>query len=433
MSLVCEGRFGVLRTVTVYAATMVIPLLVFNHFLDERANRPSEHPLADSLPIKTAYYQAHAAEFDLVLLGDSRTYINLQPHEIDARLGTRSVNLGMWGHYFATQHGQLCDIIGRIPKNATVLWSIGHRNFQPVDESVWRDLFPPAQITPFNPDGRWFIDRYPVGIQNAPWLLWWGYPWHAVKRNIVRFGPLGELLETTRDWRYTLNRRRNNPVASFSLIAAAEAAPRRLEAPEAVVPSFSVPASTPCTEPTEDELLALRRRYIDDRYVASVETARSDDKITSLIVYTTQGSYYRIEVDPEFFRHKQRELAELIRRDRKPDAEIVEAYAPSPPFWRNFLAILDLFQAHGIHLVVNEVDEAPFIYEAWGGREELRRFMAERVAPEVRARGIPYLCVDVDRLSDAEYFDMDHFNSAGTAIYAEMLAEALRPYLSGGR
>lgn len=423
-----QRRLGVRGAIAVYAVAMVLPLAVANKVMERRVEKAMQHPMAgENLPAKMRYYQAHTGDYDLVLIGDSRTYINLQPWVIDAALGTHTANLGMWGHYFATQYSQLSDIVDHFPKNATLLWSIGHRNFQPVDELVWKDFNPPAQRTPFNTEGRWFIDRYPVHIENAPNLLWWGYPWHAVKRNLIRFGPFGELLEKTRDWRYTMNRRRNNPVAVISLGGESRVAAAAPPTP----PVTTVPAApAPPPELSEDALLEIQRRWIPDEEAGDRLIMRDDGHVTSIVVYTRQGSYYRIETDPAYFRAKQRELAESIQKERKPAAEITSPYAPSPPFWKNFLAILDLLKTHGIHVVVNELEEAPFIYAAWGGESEMRKFLDEQVVPAVRARGFPYIRADFSAIRDEHYFDMDHFNSEGVRAYTPLLAEALRPYLA---
>ena len=408
-----SGSIG--RMVLLYGLSFLLPLLLFNLWLVHRSLRPSACPLADSLPIKTRYYARNAANFDLVFLGDSRTYCNIQPHLLDPLLDTHGANLGMWGHYFATQYGQLQDIVAHIPKETTVVWSIGHRNFEPVNQYLWWDVFPPAQKDPFPEDGAWWLDKYPIGIENAPLYLWWGYPWHSVKRNCTRFGPLGEVFETASAYFFTFTRRRNNPV--FVLEGFPAAAAGVLEShPDAAVVS---------------DTTQLKRRLESASFSARVLPLGEGDSPTSLVVYTTQGSYCRYELEPAYFRKGQQQLAEKMRAGRKAVIGL-EQYAPSPPLWRNFLAMLDCFEQHGVHLVVNEMEEAPFLYEAWGGREVLRRFMREQVRTEVERRDIPYVRVDFDQLQDADYFDWDHLNANGLSRFTPMLADVLRPYLQDG-
>jgi len=418
MTDVASRRRALWRGMLVYALCILIPLLALNAFLDRRQMRPSEFPLADSLRVKTQYYREHPKDFDLLLFGDSRTYCNMQPHLLDPLLGTRSVNLGTWGHYFATQLGQLEAIADAIPEGTTVLWSIGHRNFQPVDRLLWWDVFPAVQQEPFPADGAWWLDKYPIGLKNAPRFLWWGYPWHAVKRNVMRYCPLGAVFQQAQTYRFTWNRRRENPVAAldFFVTAQAETAP--------TPPPETPPAPGPHAATVPAELERLR---------ANPDTARAgvmseEGHPTSVAVYTRQGSYYRVELDRAFFRGRQQDLIEAIEAGRRPGAEAA-VFEPSPPLWRNFLAILDCFQAHGLRVVVNEMEEAPFIYEAWGGRGVLRQFMRERVEPVVRERGIPYVRVDFDTLRDQDYFDFDHLNQVGLVRFTPMLADALRLHM----
>jgi hypothetical protein len=47
---------------------------------------------------KLHYYQDHAHEYDVVFIGDSRTYCDIQPDLFDAYRGTRSVNLSRFAH-----------------------------------------------------------------------------------------------------------------------------------------------------------------------------------------------------------------------------------------------------------------------------------------------------------------------------------------------
>jgi hypothetical protein len=85
-----------------------------------------------------------------------------------------------------------------------------------------------------------------------------------------------------------------------------------------------------------------------------------------------------------------------------------------------------------VRLVVNEVEEAPYVYITPERRDDLRRFMREQVRREVNARGFPYVRVDFDQLSDADYFDFNHLNQDGIRKYSRLLAERLQPVLGRG-
>jgi hypothetical protein len=416
------GKKHAFSAAALYGLLILGPLLAINAALDYRNTRPSDFPLADDLRVKTRHYRDHAAGYNLIFLGDSRTYCNIHPFRIDPLLGTSSANLGMWGHYFATQYGQVRDIADALPPDTVVVWSVGHRNFQPVGDHLWAQIFPAAQKKAFSREnGRWWVDRYPVGWTAAPRLFGWGYPAGAVWNNLSRFGPAGALLAEAGKTRQYLYRQRNNPIAVFSLPPLARALETGRSADSTIAGERGIAQLTTAQEKV------LEASPLTASDIARVEVMRRGDLDTSLVVQTARGSYYRIELEPEFFREEQRKLARRIaemRTEPPPDAR----FTPALPLWRNFIGLLDFFRAHNVRLVLNVVEEAPWVYEAWGGRQELRRFMEETVRPEVEGRGFGWVCVDYDRFSNRDYFDFDHFNSAGAEKYTLMLADTLRPW-----
>ncbi len=106
-----------------------------------------------------------------------------------------------------------------------------------------------------------------------------------------------------------------------------------------------------------------------------------------------------------------------------PDAEAArwQVPAPDPAYWRMFEEMLDLFQSHGVRVIVNEMEEAPFIYRNQLLREKWRAFMRDVVSRRVREAGFPYVHVDFDRLTDDDYFDYNHLNSRGIAKFATLI------------
>ena len=269
----------------------------------------------------------------------------------------RTVNLATWGHYFATQYAQLEDII---PPDTTLLWSIGHRNFQPFGEALWSQVYPPAQREPFAHGDDWWLEKYPISATNAPTYLAWGYPWYPVKQNILRFGPLGETIEKAKALRFTYNRRKNNPVASIELF----------DRPPPPQPVANIPPPTPAppqnvTPPhtVESAIATIPEGLLDTADIATTQLLYAECRASSLLVHTCQGSYYRIELAPQFFRERQHALAEDIQRRKTPVVGQPE-FIPSPTLWHNFVAILDFLGEHKIKVVVHELEEAPYIYEA---------------------------------------------------------------------
>jgi len=130
----------------------------------------------------------------------------------------------------------------------------------------------------------------------------------------------------------------------------------------------------------------------------------------------------RIELDPSYFRAKQRELW-LARKVDDGEPEFCDE-----EIWKTFVAIVDLFQEHKVRLVVCELEYAPFAYPSVAERSRCRGFM-NQVRSYLENRGIAYIRVDWDRFTDADYFDSIHFNSNGVERFMLLVVEQLRPLL----
>lgn len=359
-------RRVILAYLACFALAYLVPGLVVRRFL---------HANPDALTSRVAFFQAHAGEYDLVFVGDSRTYCDLSPEQLDARLGTHSVNVSTWANWFFSQYPALEDVLPHVRKDAVVVWSIGHQNFDLLHDPM----------------------NYPIGARNVPRYLGWGYGVPKVAEHFIGMLP-GLDVYANRD-------------AIRAKIDGALAAPLYSNAPGPVGPPRNAEAAA-----------ALRARYAADPHVISIETLQDGDVVTSIGVRRDRGHYERIELDHAYFRGKQRELL----ADLKP---LPGRYQADPARWNNFVAILDLFERHGVRLIVNEVEEAPYNYSVGDDKRLLREFMRTRVRAEVERRGIPYLRADWDQLTDADYFDWNHLNSDGVAKYTALLAPLLQDAL----
>jgi hypothetical protein len=352
---------------------------------------PSVRPASvGSLPERLAWYRERAADYNVVFIGDSRTYCAMHGELIDPLLKTSSFNLSSFANWFPTQLPLVQDLAPLIPKNTTVVWSIGWQNFGP---STGIQLV------------------YPIGLANALRYLAWGVPSTGMADNVFYYNPALYFLTTRhlarRDFLDFLSR----PLDSrqVSAIGRAEAAP--------LMPFLSA------AEPTNGESSA---RELADKYrhlpgVNSVVIDRDGDKAISLTIYFQRGSYYRIELDHDFFRRKQKEYG-ASTSGNLPTA--------AAPFWRIFAETLAIFKAHGVNLVVNEMDEAPFTYaHGLEQRRSFHEYMRDVVGGRVREAGFPYVSVDFEQLSDTDYFDFNHLNSRGAQKFIPMLADQLRPYV----
>jgi len=332
---------------------------------------------AGTLTQKMSFFAHHAADYDLVFVGDSRTYCAMHPDLIDPRLGTHSINLARWANWFPTQYPQFQDLMPLLEDGTVVVWSIGRQNFRPIGERLHT--------------------AYPVGLANVPYYLGLGFPPGSLTDNLLFNNPTTTLVGWLPQLRSSLDARLDRDVWRD----------RPDDAP---------------ARPT-----AASIRSLLDKVEAQAETARwelrVDDGITtSLAVQKKNGAYERFEIDHEYFRRKQRENAVEVAARVADEAP----FEPAPEYWRLFLAMLDLFEQHGVRLVVNELEEAPYVYLTDARRWQERRFMHDRVAPEVRRRGFDYIRVDFDRLTDEDYFDYNHLNSRGIEAYTELIVHELR-------
>src|ERR1044071_8369711 len=78
-----------------------------------------------SLESKLAWYELHANEIDVIYIGDSRAYCGIHADLLDPLLGTHSLNMASFANWLPTQLALVRDLVPKIPKGTTVVWSIG--------------------------------------------------------------------------------------------------------------------------------------------------------------------------------------------------------------------------------------------------------------------------------------------------------------------
>ena len=264
-----------------------------------------------------------------------------------------------------------------------MVWSIGHQNFKPTNEKVHT--------------------TYPIGLRNVPFFVQAGFSLRSLSDNLVFFNPGTTLLGWLPEIRDTVDGRLETAVWR----------------PEPQRHASRLPAAM-------HSLVESRR---DSPETALVELLRNQKGLTSIAVHKLNGAYERVEIDSAFFRDKQREHA-LERRGSGHEENYDELVAAHPEYWELFETMLDMFREADVSLIVNEFEEAPYVYLTEARREAARMFMRERVAAAVRQRGYPYVRIDFDRLDDSDYFDYNHLNSAGVRKYSELLVEQLRPLVA---
>ena len=382
-----------------YAICWLVSLVALTALVSLRvAHTPAPNLLSGSLEDKLSYYSLHKSDFDLILLGDSLTYTGLHPEFLDPELGTRSINMAIFAHWLATQYPYIEDLIPQIPRGTRVLWSVHLYDFKD-DLSVQH--------------------IYPVGVINAVRYWSWGAHNPGLADNVLYYNPLTRFFFERDELRSRLVARGQTPESVPRFFPSALAAPEFPAAP-AVGRAIESFADTP-------ELRGKLNAYYTRRaMVLGVAPVSDRGHVNSVVLYLRGGGYYRIELTPEYFREKQREMAKSVWR---PDDKTAEIYTPPPlgmVSLKMFEAGLAAFRKAGIPVTVNAMEEAPWTLPNKIVRQKLRRLVDETLQPIVRRYGDDYIHADYSSIVDADYFDYNHFNSNGIAKYTPLLVTALK-------
>lgn len=397
-----EGTTGskLPRLTRTYAVWWLLSLLAITTLISWRAeHKPFSSLLAGPLEDKLAYYHEHKSEFDLILLGDSLTYTGLHPEFIDPGLGTHSINMAAFAHWFATQYPFVQDLIPEIPHGTRVLWSVHLYDFED------RILVP---------------RQYSVGLRNA--LLYWSWGAHnpGLVDNLLYYNPFTRFFFERDELRSRLIARGDNPISMPRLI------PRAFAEPEIpAIPVFTGVEQRPLRSTAE-----LRARLVDYYrrlpFVLGAAPISDRDQINSVVLYLKGGGYYRIELTPDYFRGKQQEMA---KTEGRLDDKATEKFTPpplGPVSLKMFEATLEAFRQAGIPVTINAMEEAPFTFPNEIVRRKYRELVDRTVEPIVRHFGDDYVHADYSSVVNADYFDYNHFNSTGIAKYTPLLIRELR-------
>lgn len=419
------------RLARAYAMWWLASLFAITTIISLTTTHPSVarligYPFYDvSMADKLAYYRQHKTEFDLILLGDSLTYTGLHPEFVDPALGTRSINMAHFANWLATQYPLIQDIVPVIPHGTRVLWSV--------------------HLYDFNDAGLSIQHVYPVGVLNAFRYWAWNAPNPGLVDNVLYYNPLTSFFVKTDELRERVMQRGAKPVTLPGIAARALANPTASAQAESSQlrhdPFFDNSPATEATFPAAPQFIslqnhtlreseALKDRLIEyySRFpsVAAVSPVSDRGQINSVILYLKRGGYYRIELVPEYFREKQREMAQS---QWHLDDQAAENYTPpplGPVSLKMFEAGLAAFRNAGVPVTVNAMEEAPFTFPNEIVRKKYRRLVDQTLQPIVRRYGDDYIHADYNSITDSDYFDYNHFNSSGIAKYTPLLVNALR-------
>ena len=401
-----KKRLSVRSVLTYYLAVVLIVLFASNFI--RRPNRfPDKITMAGFLGEKAEALKKDSSNFDLVFLGDSKTYCGFHPSEIDKNLGTRSANLSHWQSGLAVQYAALQDILPHLSKNTTVVYSIGHINFVPEEASV--------KIV------------YPIWPSTLINLMRMGFSWSELAKNVL----------------WSASRYTNAAyIPGFVVYAHRQSILTRIAS------FLELPPSTPANIPegfTTFELHSIpvpklpKGFYSDSDKQSSIEAAKKieaalahdtralfvdrivkDGIATSIGVRGSRGGYWHIIIRSDYFERIKKLRVEKITRPIPESSKYVA---------ERYLVLLDeiisLFQKHGVRLVINELNESPMSYKFEQDKVYLESVM-KTVRKMVESRGVPYIRVNPELLSDTDYFDHNHFTRKGAQKYGALFAQEYR-------
>lgn len=414
------------RLARAYAMWWAVSLLAFTAALSFIAtHKPVPTLTAGPVASKLAYYQEHKSEFDLILLGDSLTYTGLHPEFIDPELGTHSVNMAAFAHWFATQYPFIQDLIPEIPRGTRVLWSV--------------------HLYDFNDAALTVQHVYPVGLVDAIRYWSWDAPNPGLLDNVLYYNPLTRFFMQRDELRERLILRGERPLERSDMGESAVTQAKSVGGEELIHPDGRAltdgPAIVKAEFPATPEFVSMQKRPLTDTaelrnrlneyytglpFVAAASPVSDNGQINSVVLALKGGGYYRIELMPEYFREKQREMARSVGHV---DDNAAEKYT-APPLGAVSLkmleAILAAFRQAGIPVTINVMEEAPWTFPNEIIRRKEARRIDDTLRPIVSQYGDSYVHVDYSSIVDADFFDYNHFNSNGIAKYTPLLLGGLR-------
>lgn len=345
-----------------------------------------ERKVSDSLQadqynvvIKQKYFLKNQHKYNLAFIGDSRTYCGMDPLLFDSVAGSSSVNLAVFAFWMPSQYCYFNDFIPQMDTSITLVWTIGTQNFLRVDK---------------------VNDSYPISVPHFLDLYKMGFKQEMISGNCIKHLPFLYFLSKRDKLFNGLNTRSKMVLREIQL---------KNE-------TIAIPVSTP----NEQSEKIASEDYSFSNVLKSIPIF-DQGKITSYENLRSGGNYIRYEIDSLYFRGKQKELGVRFKDNAR--------FTPDKEYYNCFVAILNLMKKHKIKLIVNEIEEAPFVYKDKKVRDIHREFMKD-IESKTLEFGFKYTRVNFDPLQDWHYFDYNHFNSKGVLIYNTLLAQQIKPMLN---
>lgn len=364
--------------------------------------RPASYSTPSS---KVNTYLAGRKMYNMLFVGDSRTYTDIQPRVTDLVTMRKSYNLASFGLWMPVQYLEFRDVFPKVPQGTVIVWSLSHHNFNPVGE-------------------RWWIPgQYAFGLFDFVQYAFDGYPLRRILREYEEapyspadlvVGLRKKLLPSPQTvmWR--------TPWLHRGVMAAASAPGGE----RAAVPRPSVPSAAELNRTAAEQIM---RRLKEDHQVISITPVMQDGIINSVETTRSDGGYDRIIVDRAFFKQQQSKLW-----PPHPGGDIVCSVVANDVYMKTFTRILDLISKYRLRVIVNYIEDAPGSWPSEADRRCARQFIVRSIEQMLRRRGIAFIAPDFYPLiheSNDFYFDNSHLISEGAAKYSKALAIEIKQTL----
>lgn len=363
---------GLWRSIWRHVAGFVLTAIVLS-FLAEPflvrldAGLPKHVP---GLVEKRKMWSQNKERFDLVFIGDSRTYLGIAPTYIEQSSGLKGYNLGFWANWLPTQVALIRDISKDLPKRKIIVWSVSHDTFKKR----------PGEVNTI----------YPLGMSNAFSLWQNGFSIRDLSENVLRFFP-GLSLFVARD---RLRMEMNTLLASNG-------------------------SAAPSVDDTLFKQVAEAGKSTLNAFAAL--PVISQNAVTAVDFYTDDGGLVRQELVSEYYRARQLEAS----RDLAP----ADHFQPDSVYVELFQSTLRWLKEHRIPVIVNEMELAPYHYGHGRSGESFRNFMTSLRA-DLEREAVPYIRVAFETYPNKYYFDFTHLNHDGVRAYAKDFVTAAVPYVN---
>ncbi|MEW6714540.1 MAG: hypothetical protein AB1306_05570 [Nitrospirota bacterium] len=347
---------------------------------------------------KLDYLKAHVGENDLIIWGDSRAYIGVDPAIVSQVTGLRVFNYASMAHWFPTQYPQLKRMQPYL-KNKTVIWVIGHINFESTHK---------------RPEG--INDNFYLDLDDFFEYLSIGFKLKDITNNLLlSFMPDDFLLFKANSVKKRFSDFQKRSVRTQGLVSLTQDKQILETQIQNAEPSLPTDLASPMRN--LDEALKEAQEYYPDMFrYDTVDGSDADNVLVSILRKNGQNPH--IELNHEYLRAQQEKHAkeEMLTERRMTPNQVMEEL---------FKRMLELFKSSQLkQLIVVEYRDTPYHYLDSGFKSSVSTYM-DNIRNQVESSGFIYLAPDMSIYTDADYFDYNHLNSTASRQFSFLLSHRL--------